>query len=161
MPAVLKEFPNTYLVISGKVWKDDFNQYEKIIEKHKLYKNIIPHIRYIPDNQVPLYYNAANVVVLPYRRIYQSGVLLMAMSYKKAVIASDLDGMTEIVEDGMNGIIFKSEDHSNLAEKIINVIQQPSLLRRIANSGYQTVLHNHNWNLIGQQTTNLYKSVLK
>lgn len=161
LPDVIKKYPKTYLVIAGKVWKDTFSQYETIIQDNKLTENIMAHIRYIPDDQVPLYYNAANTIVLPYRRIYQSGVLLMAMSYKKPVIASNLDGMSEIVEHGKNGLLFKSENPKSLSDEIIHAIENPDLLNAIACSGLETVLHCHDWDLIGKKTADLYQNVSK
>ena len=47
-------------------------------------------IKFISHSDVPYYYSAADIVILPYRKIYQSGVLMMSLSYKKPVVVSDL-----------------------------------------------------------------------
>ena len=82
------------------------------------YERIVRHIRFIPDEDVGDYYAAADLVVLPYRKIYQSAVLLMALSHGRAVLVSDLPGMTDIVEHGRNGWVFREGDVADLEEKL-------------------------------------------
>jgi D-inositol-3-phosphate glycosyltransferase len=161
LPEIKNHFPRLKLIIAGKVWKDDFEQYKNIIRDNHLMDNIDLHTRYIKDEEVPIFYNSADVVILPYRKIYQSGVLLMAMSYKKPVIVSNLDGMLEIINDGKNGIVFESENPKKLSEKIIFALQNPLKLNNIANSGYETVLCNHDWDKIGHETSNVYRKILQ
>ena len=87
-----------------------------------LHENVRLDIRYIPDEQVSNYYCAADFVVLPYKKIFQSGVLLMAMSYGTPVITSNIPGMTEIVTDGINGLTFQSEDVASLAASLLGAL---------------------------------------
>src|SRR5215212_1670625 len=93
MPRLIQEHPDTMLLVAGKVWKDDFQRYQSQVEALGISDSCTFHTRFIPDSEVAYYYAAADVIVLPYRRIYQSGVLLMAMSYAKAVVVSDIEGM--------------------------------------------------------------------
>lgn len=156
---VIKQYPRLKLVIAGKVWKDDFNVYEKIIYENNLSQNILSHIRYINDNDVPNYYSAADLVILPYRKIYQSGVLLMAMSYTVPVLVSDIPGMIEIITDGENGYVYQSESITSLSLKIIKVLSDPKELERIGQAGYNTVSTEFNWSLIGRLTVEVYKAL--
>lgn len=159
LPEVLKRYPSLKLLIAGKVWKDNLSTYEKIISNYSLRNNVIFHTHYIPDNEVSNYYCASDLVVLPYRRIYQSGVLLMAMSYKIPVLASDIPGMTEIIVDGQNGYTFKSEDVEDLSQKIIKIFSNSDDLPEIAEKGYKTVVTEHCWDTIGKLTSEVYKKV--
>ena len=108
---------------------------------------------------MPFFYNAADIVVLPYRKIYQSGVLLMAMSYQKPVIVSDLEGMIEIIQDNKNGYVFETGNCKSLSKKIINALDDPIRLEAIGSAGFKTVVEKHCWNLIGNKTVQLYKSI--
>lgn len=160
LPRVIKAHPKLKLVIAGKVWKDNFLKYDQIINKNGLQANLISHIHYINDEDVANYYCAADLVVLPYRKIYQSGVLLMAMSYMIPVLASDILGMTEIIRHGENGFLFESENVSNLSSEIIEIFSNAEMLTKIGTSGYDTVVNHHDWDQIGQMTSNLYIALI-
>ena len=151
--------PNVLLVIAGKVWKDDYAEYEKIIARHRLSPYCSERIAYVPNHEVPYYFSAADLVVLPYRRIYQSGVLLMAMSYGRAILASDLPAMTEIVREGVTGFTFRRGDVKALGDKIAALISEPDLLDQVAKNAYDAVRIQHDWNVIGAQTVSGYKSL--
>lgn len=161
LPTVLEAHPELLLVIAGKPWKSDFKDYESRIASLGLGANCITHIGYVPDEKVPVYYSAADLVVLPYRRIYQSGVVLMAMSYGRAVLVSDLPGMTEIVTDGQNGLVFRQGDREDLAKKLISGISDYPMLQALAKNGYDHVQRRFDWNLIGKRTRGLYESLCK
>lgn len=160
LPPVISKFPTLKLVIAGKFWQDDFINYEKIIMKNNLRKNIDLHIKYIPDKEVAKFYCSADVVVLPYRKIYQSGVLLMAMSYGVPVVASDLEGMVEIISDGKNGYIFEKNNVGHLSLKLIDILSNPIEAEKVATLGTEFVRKNHSWQHIGNKTYSVYSSLL-
>jgi glycosyltransferase involved in cell wall biosynthesis len=161
MPTVLKHHPDAVLLIAGRPWKNDFSIYEKSMERQSIRDRCITHIRYIHDEEVPFYYGASDVVVLPYRRIYQSGVLLMAMSYGMPVIASDLEGMKEIIRDGENGLLFRSEDDEDLAARMREILSDPSRAASLGNAAREYVRRHHDWDFIGIQTKLLYDKLLR
>ena len=161
MPQVLREHPEAVLLVAGRVWKDDFRRYRKQIEALGISENCVLHIRFIPDADVAAYYTAADVVVLPYRRIYQSGVLLMAMSYGKPVVASDLPGMTEVVSHGANGYLFAAGDVGSLAGTLVDVLGDTGGLRRVGERALLHVQEHHDWGRIGASTAACYRSTLK
>jgi D-inositol-3-phosphate glycosyltransferase len=161
MLRIIREHPDTVLLIAGKVWKDDFERYQKLIDKLGISAHCVLHIRYIPDSEVPDYYAAADVVVLPYRRIYQSGVLLMAMSYAKPVVVSDVEGMTEMISDGVNGYVFHSGDAEALAGKLTESLADTKELRLVGETALRYVREHHDWTKIGRTTAACYRSALK
>jgi glycosyltransferase involved in cell wall biosynthesis len=160
LPAVIAEFPKLKLVIAGKVWKDDFSIYDKLIQKKNIQENIELHIKYIPNNEVGIFYRSADLIILPYKKIYQSGVLLMAMSYGLPAIASDIDGMAHVVTDGLNGFLFSNNSVEGLSDKIIYALSNPRLLKKISQAGLEKMKKDHNWSEIGEQTFNLYRTLL-
>ena len=160
MPGVVRKYPDAVLLIAGKVWKDDFRHYQEQMDALGIAENCLSSIRYIPDSEVGNYYAAADVVVLPYRRIYQSGVLLMAMSYGKPVVVSDIDGMAEVVEDRVNGYVFPSGDADALTAKLVEVLSEPEELRNVGKRALSYVKERHNWAEIGKVTVEHYRSVL-
>ncbi len=160
MPRVAQAYPDATLLIAGKEWKDNFGRYERMMEDLGIKGSCVSHIRYIPDAEVPHYYAAADVVVLPYRRIYQSGVLLMAMSYAKATVVSDLAGMTEVVTDGVEGYSFPAGDAEALADKLVGALSDPEGLRLVGERARVRARERHDWGEVGRATAACYRMTL-
>jgi len=160
LPDVVSKFPSTILIVAGKLWKSDLEEYSNLIHQLGIEKNVRLDIRYIPNNEVPNYYAASDIVVLPYRKIYQSGVLLMAMSYGKAVLVSDIPGMLEIIRDGKNGFVFRTENPQHLSDRLFYALSNKGERDRIAECGFQTVLKKHGWEKIGKMTGDIYQSLV-
>jgi D-inositol-3-phosphate glycosyltransferase len=147
-------------VIAGKVWKDDFSQYQRLIEEGGGAERILLNIRYIPDVEIPTFYGAADVVVLPYRKIYQSGVLLMAMSLGAPVVVSDLPGMTAIVKDRQNGLVFSSENEGHLAQVLESFFSEPDLREKIIGMAHKDMQERFGWISVAGQLRAFYNKNL-
>lgn len=159
MPALLQQMPNTYLVIAGRVWKDDFAKYQHIIQQNQMEQHCRTYIRYIANEEVATFYAAADLIVLPYRKIYQSGVLLMAMSYGKPVLASDLMAMQQIITHNQTGFLFPDGDVVALSDMLAQLLCHKEHLHQVALSGLEYIQKEHNWDKIGQQTIVCYKQM--
>lgn len=159
MPEVIARYPDAMLLIGGKPWKTDFTGYEALIENLGIGAACVKRIRYILPEEVSLFFSAADVVVLPYRRIYQSGVVLKAMSYGKAVVVPDLPGMTELVNDDITGYIFKTGDPGSLAERLCSAFDSEERRKAIATAGHDLVSRQYNWERTGMETIELYREI--
>lgn len=148
------------LVIAGKPWKSDLEEYENLIANLGITNFVKTRFQYIPDTEVSAFYNEADIVILPYRTIYQSGVLLLTLSYGKPVICSDLQAFQEVIVDGFNGLLFQTENASDLAKKIVDVVQQPNLLNTIKDNAFNTISEDYDWIKIGEKTCQFYIDVL-
>jgi len=73
---------------------------------------------FIPDDQTEVYFKAADVLVLPYKDIYQSGVLFLGHSFGLPVIAADVGSLKDEIVEGETGLVFKPEDPDDLAKAI-------------------------------------------
>ncbi|WP_052260938.1 glycosyltransferase family 4 protein [Photobacterium gaetbulicola] len=159
-PKIIGENEDLLVLIAGKVWKDEWSKYQQIINDLNINTNVVSHIKYIPDEDVKLYFSAAKLIVLPYKEIYQSGVLLKSMSYKVPVLTSNIPGMTEIVSDHINGYTFEVNDSTSLANKVNDIINDDDRLANVANNAYDLMEKNYSWDAIGKLTSVVYKSCL-
>jgi glycosyltransferase involved in cell wall biosynthesis len=157
---VAREVPEVVLVIAGRPWKNDFGAYEELIDEVGIRERCILHIRFIPDADISEYFSAADVVTLPYRRIYQSGVILMSMSLGTPVLVSNLPGMTEIISDGDNGFVFESNSTEALAKALIHALRDELGRKRAAAKALEYVKEFHDWTTIGRQTAEVYQNIL-
>ncbi|WP_179958420.1 glycosyltransferase family 4 protein [Chitinimonas arctica] len=149
-----------HLVIAGKVWKDDFARYQALIDQYGLGDFCHLHIRYIPDDELSTFYSAADLIALPYRRIYQSGVLLMAMSFGVPVLASDLPGMKEIITDGENGFLFGAGDADLLGKQLVQVLSATPDVGKVVAQASADMQSKFSWKTIAAQTLFAYKELL-
>ena len=79
---------------------------------------VIERIEYIPDEETELYFKAADVLILPYTHVFQSGVLFLGYSFGLPAIAADVGTLKEEIIEGQTGFVFKPQDSSDLASKI-------------------------------------------
>lgn len=148
---LIKAFPKSdhlKLYIAGKPWKDDFSKYLELINQNGLNEHVYKKIEYINEQDRDLLYSAADFVVLPYREIYQSGVLLMSMSFGLPVIASDLAANKEVIKDGENGLLFKTENPEDLKRVILETYDNKGLLKAIATNALKTIEVDYSWEII-------------
>lgn len=110
------------LVVAGRV-KDRscqpyWNALEALIDELHLAGHVRKEIRHIPDEDVGLFFRASDVSVLPYRRVYQSGVLALSYAQGLPVVAADVGSLREDVIEGETGFVFHPGDVLDLASKV-------------------------------------------
>ena len=157
---VVQKNPDVLLLIGGRIWENDFSIYQEIIDKHNLSEFCLIHNKFIPHEDVEHYYASSDLVILPYKRIYQSGVLMMSLSFEKAVLVSDLEPLTDLVKDNDTGFVFKSEDHYSLSTKLNIILSDKNNLEKVRKSGLKLVKTKYDWLEIGKQTKKSYESIL-
>lgn len=149
-----------HLTIAGKPWHTEVSKYISFIEVNQLADMVECRFEFIPDNEVEDYYSKADLIILPYKKIYQSGVVLMSMSYGKPVLVSDLDPFKEIIKDNENGWIFHSEDPKSLAYKILEISNDREKFNEVAQKGREYVEKNHDWKLLALDIIESYRHAL-
>ena len=103
------------LVVAGEAWWKGEAEYRALAEG---LKNVRFDFRYIPDAEIATYFAAADVVLAPYRIEAQSGVALTAFHFARPVIATNVGGLPEIIEEGLNGMLVPPENPSALAAAV-------------------------------------------
>ncbi len=144
-----------YLVIAGSVWKTDFGECREIIDKNRLSDFVREDIRYIPDNEVDDYYGSADVCVLPYLDVYQSGVLQLTYAHHKPAIVTRIPAFVEIVNED-NGFLCRKNDPESLMEAMYKAFQNADALSLMGNLGYEKIRHEYDWDPIAEKILQLY-----
>jgi glycosyltransferase involved in cell wall biosynthesis len=152
------------LLIAGEIDARGQNYWRKlqsIIEEYDLRQNIIGKTEFIPDNEVEIYFKAADILILPYKYIFQSGILFLAYNFGLPVIASDVGSLREFVVEEDTGYICKPEDMQDLAEKI-NIYFRSDLYRNLQanrNKIMKYAKQKYSWKQIGEETCLTYRKV--
>ena len=93
---------HVHLVVAGEYYEDKA-PYEEIIEKRQLGQRIDLHTKFIPNDDVRLYFSAADIVAQPYRNATQSGVSQVAYHFETPMIITNVGGLSELVPHGEAG----------------------------------------------------------
>ena len=119
-------------------------------------------LEYIPDSETEVYFKAADVVVLPYKNIFESGVVFLAYRFGLPVIASDVGSFREELTDSGAGSVFEQGNPASLAETLGAFFQ--SGLYKNAASHRQRIREygnaHHSWQIVGKITDRVYSDLL-
>ena len=118
-----KSLDDYQIIICGECYENS-SKYMRLIEQFSSNSDDIIWInQYLSDEMSSLYFAASDVVALPYDSASQSGVIPMAYSYERPVIASDIMGIKEMIQENQTGFLFKRKDSLDLSNKIIDFFQ--------------------------------------
>ncbi len=126
-------------------------------------ERILLRVEYIPDHETEVYFKAADVFVLPYRHIYQSGVLFLGYSFGLPVLAADVGSLRDEIVEGETGFMFRPEDPIDLAKAIERYFTSDLYgdlgTRRPQIREYAE--KQHSWDVVGQMTMGVYADLLR
>ena len=157
------KYSDLRVVLAGNIkdCKEYWEDVQKTIQEHGLSRNIISRIEHIPDGEVEIYFKSADVLALPYKHIFQSGVIFLSYNFGLPVIATDVGSLREDIIEGRTGFICKPESPDDLAEKIETYFY--SDLYRNLKENRAKIIQNANerysWRKIGEKTYSLYTSL--
>jgi glycosyltransferase involved in cell wall biosynthesis len=162
---ILAQDQSYRLIIAGrpKECEKYWNDLRESIHKDVQNGRVTLRADYIPDEETEVYFKAADVLALPYRHIYQSGVLFLGYSFGLPVLAADVGSLKKEVVEGKTGLVFKPED----AEDMARAIQQyfASDLFASLDSQRQKIIDfataQHSWDVVGQLTMSVYAKLLQ
>jgi len=156
---------NYRLVIAGEPKKgsEEYRrQIEQMVKTEFTPGQIIMKLQFIPDEEMEVYLKAADVLVLPYKEIFQSGVLFLAYSFGLPVVATDVGSFREEIVEGMTGFLCQPGDPAELAKAIetyfASDLYRNLKVRRQELKDYADA--NHSWNAVADLTRNAYAEML-
>lgn len=155
---VKEALPDSKLMIIGKA-VEPFEEYQKEIDKLELNTSIEKSLEYVSFETVKDYFNKADLVVLPYLDISQSGILQLAFSFAKPVVVTDVGGLPEAVEEGKNGFIVRPKDVDDLAEKIKVILKDKNLQNKMGEYSLNLAKTKYSWDTIAKTTFDLYNNL--
>jgi glycosyltransferase involved in cell wall biosynthesis len=106
---------------------------------------------YVPVEDVPGLFARARVVVLPYLTVYQSGVVHLAMTMRRAVVVTDVGELASAVADGESGLVVPARDPAALADALHRVLSDPMLAERMGAEGRRRVQERSSWTIVAER----------
>lgn len=121
-----------------------------------------PNVRFVPrfitDSELPAYFQRADLVVLPYREIDQSGVLFTALAFGKPLLLSDVGGFSEVAATGAARTV-PAGDPAALHETLRELLSDPTALAAMAERARTAAEGMYAWDRVARQTLDLYESL--
>ena len=153
------------LIIAGK--PDRFEDYWRMIQEavHEDVEKgrILLRASFIPDSETEVYFKAADVLVLPYRHVYQSGVMFLGYSFGLPALAADVGSLRDEIVEGKTGFVFRPDDADDLARAIekyfASEIYSDLSSRRQEIRDYAA--QRHSWDIVAQMTMSVYERLCK
>jgi glycosyltransferase involved in cell wall biosynthesis len=160
MVKVCQTYPQSRLIIAGKPQEQSVSEYMELAQQLGVASNVLWRLEHITDEEMMWYFSAADVVVFPYQRIYQSAALVMAMSFAKPIVATAVGSNIEIIKNHKTGILVPLDDPNSMAEAIKTLLEDKEYAVGMGKAAYEYVTTNLSWEGIAETTASFYKRVL-
>jgi D-inositol-3-phosphate glycosyltransferase len=154
------------LIIAGKPrggCERYLEEIQQAISRDPHRARVIQKIGYVPDEEIELYFKAADVLVLPYTQVSQSGVLFLGYSFGLPVIAADVGSIREEIVEGETGFLCKSSNPADLADTIETYFES-ALFKDLSGRRKEISTYaeeRHSWDTVGEATRHVYAQLLE
>ncbi|RLG21353.1 hypothetical protein DRN74_02200 [Candidatus Micrarchaeota archaeon] len=154
IPEIRKHYKNFKVLIAGD------GPERSRIQKEALRLNILQHIIFagnIDYEEMPFYYAAANIVVLPSLKEATSIAGLEAMACGKPLVGTNVGGIPAIIDNNETGLLVPPRDPHSLAEAVIKLLIDNKLSLFFGRKGRQKAIKEFSWKVIAKRTLEVYK----
>ncbi|MDD2889123.1 MAG: glycosyltransferase family 4 protein [bacterium] len=145
---VRKEIKSARLIVVGKGWLND------TVIKNNM--EGINFVGFVEPALLPSYYASCHIFCSPATDRESFGIVLLeGMSAGACVIASNIEGYSQVVKDGEDGLLFEPKNPVVIADTIIKLYKEPELYNRLVTNGQQTALK-YSWDKVTKEIEKFY-----
>lgn len=155
-PQISAEHPDVKIVIAGE--GDDFEKYRRMMVNADQFT---VHNEWISDQKRAELFRESAVVVLPYTDATQSGVVPVAYTFKKPVVATDVGALSDAVMHTQTGLLVPERDPNSLAKAINQLLNNPQLARQMGERGHQWLQSECSPAVVAEQHVSAYKETIR
>jgi glycosyltransferase involved in cell wall biosynthesis len=160
MSQVRASHPEAKLLVVGGGWHDEIMRVREQIGLDGLTSSVIIGGA-IPNDQMSKYYTASDLVVLPSLKEATSLAGLEGMASSKPLVGTEVGGIPYIVDNSVTGLLVPSRDSQALARAVIELLDDPKRRLRMGDRARERVLERFSWDIIADQTYEVYKKNLR
>ena len=154
-PLITAEVPGARIVIAGQ--GEDFARYRRMMVHPERF---IVHNEYISDTRLSNLFRRAAVVVLPYIEATQSGVIALAYTFSKPVVATTVGGLPAMVDHEQTGYLVPPRDPTALAGAIVRLLKDKQLRRQFGTNGRRKIDTECSPDAVAEKTIRVYHQAL-
>ena len=148
------------LLVAGKIESSaaaEMDEVARLLTDDGRY-HLLP--RFLDDGELAALLTRADIVVFPYIDISQSGALMLALTYGKAVIANDIAGFREYLQDGETGLLCNTADATAFAATLARLINDKDLRERLIQNAQRDMQSRFGWDSIAEALVDCYRKAL-
>ncbi|KKM13016.1 hypothetical protein SY88_00120 [Clostridiales bacterium PH28_bin88] len=158
---VTENCPEARLMIAGNGDKEYIQRLKEKIDGLGLNESVVSHFRFIPNEELPVFHQAADIFVYPYQAITQSGALFTGMAFGKAIVATSVGGFKETLQHNVTGLLIKYGDIQEWVHSLIYLIKNPSERLRLGQAALKEMNMHYSWDVIAEKTLECYCTISK
>lgn len=152
---------NSRLIIAGMPSKQvNIIEYEKLIADLNLSNEITLDARYLAMEEIAPLMQLADIVVYPYLSISQSGALQVAYAFGRPVVATNVGGFPDAIEDGKSGLLVSAEAPQEMGQAILRLIENPELATKMGKYAKHLSETRYAWPPIAKNILSIYEKLI-
>ncbi|MBN2088567.1 glycosyltransferase family 4 protein [candidate division KSB1 bacterium] len=155
-PKIAQEIPDVKIIIAGT--GEPIDRYLEIIHNPQ---NFLIYNYHVPNEMVAWLFQKSALVVLPYIEASQSGVIPLAYSFGKPVIATRVGSIPEIVENGITGLIIDPMSATEIADAVIELLKDSDKRKKMGQMAYTKICQEFSWERVARMTLEVYRTAWK
>jgi len=157
---VIKSVPNIKLKIVGRVQEKNYlDDLKELVSKLKCEK-YVEFVGPVPHDKLVYHYNSARIFILSSKGEGISNATLEAMACEKPVIVTSSGGISDYVEDGVNGLVVKDNQPKLLSQKIVTLLEDKQYREKIGRAARKTVEERYSGHLLVNNLTDIFDQVI-
>jgi glycosyltransferase involved in cell wall biosynthesis len=153
-PLIAAKIPNVKIMIAGT--GEDFQRYEALVTDRSRY---IINNNFIPDEAVAELFLQSAVVALPYLEATQSGVIPLAYTYGRPVVATRVGALPDAVDEGVTGLLVPPNDVEAFANAVIRLLSEPGLGQKMGEAGRRKINEEASPDTVARQSMDVYRQL--
>ncbi|MCC7547508.1 MAG: glycosyltransferase, exosortase A system-associated [Burkholderiales bacterium] len=162
VPRMLERVPNLKVLLVGGGPQD--GELRALVEQLGLQRSVVFTGR-VPHDQVTKYYDLIDVLAYPRLPMRLTNVVtplkpLECMAQGRLLVASDVGGHLELIEDEKTGLLFPAGSAPALADRIVELVQQPQRWGQLRTNARRFVESERNWKISVSRYQNVYARCL-
>ena len=149
--------PQALLLVAGQVEasaRDELDEVAKILAGDARY-HLVP--RFLAEHELAAVLERADIIAFPYTDISQSGALMLALTYGKAVVANDISGFREYLRDEETGLLCKTGEAEIFAATLTRLIDDGELRARLGTNARAAMETRYAWDTIAAAHIECYR----
>ena len=119
---------------------------------------------YVPHDEIPVHLAAMDIVLAPYPRLeffyYSPLKIFEYLAAGKAVVASRIGQIQEIIQDGINGALFEPDNFEDLQQQVFALIEKNGYRQQLGRNGRELILQKYTWHHTAKKISEIMEGIL-
>jgi glycosyltransferase involved in cell wall biosynthesis len=155
---VREQLPEATLVVAGNVSNDV--DPAALAARARSIGNVEIYPGYVPVDEVPALFARCRLCVVPYIEATQSGIVHLAFTFARPVVATDVGDLAEVVHTDENGILVPPHDPVELSRALLALLVDPQRARRLGDRAHAWVATESSWDSVAPRLISIYRDAL-